>query len=416
MTEVSRPLDGLLVADFSRVLAGPLISMTLADLGARVIKVERPGTGDDTRAWGPPYGDDGQATYFASVNRNKESVTLDLRDEGDRALALELTRRADVLVENFMTGALDRLGLGYEQVRAVNPGIVYASVTGFGSTGGAKLPGYDFIVQAQGGLMSVTGERDGSPLKVGVALVDVLTAKDGTIGVLAALRRREATGEGAHVEVNLLSSLQAALVNQVQATVGAGVTPGRLGNDHPSIVPYQTLTCGEGELAIAIGNDGQFAKLMEVLKRPELATDGRFATNPARVAHREEVRETLEELLADAPAAEWAARIGAAGIPVGLVNTIPEGLAYAESLGLEPVLPLVGTDGERRGAAVRHPARYTPPVAPRNEAPPTLGQHDADVRAWLTAPDSGHTAWQRESAREAARPEPYPPVAGDTAS
>lgn len=376
------------MADFSRVLAGPVITMTLADLGARVIKVERPGAGDDTRSWGPPYGEDGQATYFASANRNKESVTLDLRDPDDNALARELARRADVVVENFITGGMDRLGLGYDDVRRDNPGVVYVSISGFGSADGAKLPGYDFIVQALGGLMSITGERDGRALKVGVALVDVLTAKDGTIGALAALRARERTGEGMHVEVNLLSSLQAALVNQSQAYLGAGVTPGRLGNDHPSIVPYQTLRCADTDLAVAIGNDGQFAALSRALKAAELAADPRFATNPDRVAHREELRAELESRLATDSAEAWAERIGAAGIPVGVVNTIPQGIDYAASLGLEPTIELHAADGEPAGRAIRHPANYTPAFEARTEAPPRLGEHDAAIRAWLGAPAS----------------------------
>lgn len=386
MTTTTRPLDGLLVADFSRVLAGPVITMTLADLGARVVKVERPGVGDDTRSWGPPYGEDGQATYFASANRNKQSVALDLRDPDDNRLARELARRADVVVENFLTGGMDRLGLGYDDVRRDNPGVVYVSITGFGSRGGAALPGYDFIVQALGGLMSITGDRDGHPLKVGVALVDVLTAKDGTIGALAALRAREHTGVGAHVEVNLLSSLQAALVNQSQAYLGADVTPGRLGNEHPSIVPYQTLACADTEIAIAIGNDGQFASLAHVLGAPSLAGDERFATNPARVEHRDELRHELESRLAGDTAEAWAEHIGAAGIPVGVVNSIPGGIDYAASLGLDPVIELSSADGRRRVRSIRHPATYTPAFEPPAEAPPLLGEHDDEIRAWLAGP------------------------------
>lgn len=395
---MARPLDGLLVADFSRVLAGPLITMTLADLGARVIKVERPGAGDDTRSWGPPYAESGQATYFESVNRNKESVTLDLRDEADGALARELAARADVVVENFITGGLDRLGLGWDAVHAANPRAVYVSVTGFGSAGGADLPGYDFIVQALGGLMHITGDRDGGPMKVGVALVDVLTAKDGTIGTLAALAQRERTGEGTHVEVNLLSSLQSALVNQAQAVIGAGAEPRRMGNDHPSIVPYQTLACAGSEIAIAIGNNGQFRSLVTLLGAPELADDERFATNADRVAHREEVRDALESRLTTGTADEWADRIRSAGIPVGVVNTIAEGLAYADELGLDPVLDLQGPDGAPRGRGVRHPARYTPSFDVRTQAPPLLGEHDEAVRAWLA------------STRDPNPPVEYPPV------
>jgi crotonobetainyl-CoA:carnitine CoA-transferase CaiB-like acyl-CoA transferase len=231
------PLAGVVVADFSRVLAGPLATMTLADLGARVIKVERPGVGDDTRSWGPPYSATG-ATYFESVNRNKESICLDLGNEADLEVARKLALRADVVVENFKPGGMDRLGLGYEALRKENPGLVFASISGFGSLGGADLLGYDFIVQALGGLMSITGDADGEPTKTGVALVDVLTAKDAAIGILAALNARISTGAGAHLELNLLSSLQGALANQGQAFLGAGVIPGRMGNAHPSIVPW----------------------------------------------------------------------------------------------------------------------------------------------------------------------------------
>jgi crotonobetainyl-CoA:carnitine CoA-transferase CaiB-like acyl-CoA transferase len=232
---VSSPLDGVLVADFSRVLAGPLATATLADLGATVIKVERPGTGDDTRHWGPPWTAN-SSSYFECANRSKQSVELDLAQEGDRRLALELARRADVVVENYRDGTLIRKGLSYEQVSVTNPGVVYASITGFGSRGGRGLPGYDFLVQAAGGLMSITGDP-AQPMKAGVALVDVLTAKDAVIGVLAALRAREATGAGQRVEVNLLSSLLSSLVNQASAYLATGTSPGRMGNQHPSIAP-----------------------------------------------------------------------------------------------------------------------------------------------------------------------------------
>ncbi|MBC7443421.1 MAG: CoA transferase [Ramlibacter sp.] len=374
----------MLVADFSRVLAGPLATVTLADLGARVIKVERPGTGDDTRSWGPPFSATG-ATYFESVNRNKESLCLDLTDDADLALARELARRADVLVENFKPGGMDRLGLGYDSLTAENPGLVYASITGFGSAGGADLLGYDFMVQALGGLMSVTGDESG-PMKVGVALVDVLTAKDTTIGVLAALNARAATGLGARLEVNLLSSLQGALANQAQAYLGAGVVPGRMGNRHPSIVPYQLLACADGPLAVACGNDGQFTKLVRVLGDEGLATDPRFATNSARVHHREELVRLLEARLAEAPAVSWQNRLTDAGVPAGQVATIAEGIELAESLGLEPTIEVQDASGATVGRQIRHPVSWKPPLAPRTSAPPALGEHSEAIRAWLTAP------------------------------
>jgi len=380
----SRPLDGILVADFSRVLAGPLATVTLADLGARVIKVERPGSGDDTRGWGPPFSATG-ATYFESVNRNKESLCLDLADDADLAVARALALKADVLVENFKPGGMDRLGLGYDSLRAENPGLVYASITGFGSAGGADLLGYDFMVQALGGLMSVTGDESG-PMKVGVALVDVLTAKDATIGVLAALTARAATGLGARLEMNLLSSLQGALANQAQAYLGAGVVPGRMGNRHPSIVPYQLLACADGPLAVACGNDGQFARLVGVLGDEGLATDPRFSTNSARVHHREELVGLLETRLAGAPALSWQNRLTAVGVPAGQVASIAEGIELAQSLGLEPTIEVQNASGATVGRQIRHPVSWTPPLAPRTSAPPALGEHSDAIRAWLAGP------------------------------
>ena len=383
-----RPLEGILVADFSRVLAGPLCTMTLADLGARVVKVERPGAGDDTRSWGPPWSETG-STYFESVNRNKESVCLDLADPQDLLLARELALRADVLVENFKPGGLERLGLGYEELSTQNPGLVYASISGFGTAGGRDIPGYDFIVQALGGLMSITGEADGSPYKAGVALVDVLTAKDAAIAVLAALQARRASGRGSHVQVNLLSSLQGALVNQGQAFLGAGAVPHRMGNAHPSIVPYQLLECGDGPLAVACGNDAQFGRLAKELGAPELAADVRFATNSDRVAHRTALVPLLEELLAAAPAAQWQERLTRVGVPAGRVAGIDEGIAYARSLGLDPTIEVRDATGAPAGRQLRHPAVWDPPLAPRGQAPPRLGEHTEDVVSWLRGTREG---------------------------
>ncbi|WP_241974434.1 CaiB/BaiF CoA transferase family protein [Cryobacterium mannosilyticum] len=381
---LSRPLDGILVADFSRVLAGPLATMTLADLGARVIKVERTGSGDDTRSWGPPHSATG-ATYFEGVNRNKESLTLDLADAADLAAARRLALRADVLVENFKPGGMDRLGLGYGDLTEENPGLIYASITGFGSIGGADLLGYDFMVQALGGLMSITGDTD-NPMKAGVALVDVLTAKDATIGILAALHARATTGLGARLELNLLSSLQGALANQAQAYLGAGVEPRRMGNAHPSIVPYQLLACADGPLAVACGNDGQFVRLAGVLGDQWLASDERFATNQARVHHRVELVDILETRLREAPARSWHERLTAAGVPAGRVSTIAEGIDLADSLGLEPTIEVQDASGVTVGRQIRHPVSWTPPLAPRTAAPPALGEHSPAIRAWLAAP------------------------------
>jgi crotonobetainyl-CoA:carnitine CoA-transferase CaiB-like acyl-CoA transferase len=379
------PLAGILVADFSRVLAGPLATMTLADLGARVIKVERPGTGDDTRSWGPPFSATG-STYFESVNRNKESICLDLTDAGDLDLARELVARADVVVENFKPGGVQKLGLGYDTVRASNPGIVYASISGFGSAGGRDLLGYDFIVQALGGLMSITGEADGAALKAGVALVDVLTAKDAVAGILAALLQRKSTGTGALLELNLLSSLQGSLVNQAQAYLGAGVIPERLGNTHPSIAPYETLECSDGPLAIACGNDGQFRRLAEVLGTPQLADDPRFSDNARRVANRPALVPLLEERLRLYDAAEWQRRLTEVGVPAGRVGTIADGLELAQSLGLEPTIEVFDSAGVAVATQVRHPISWSPPITRRSSAPPLLGEHDLAVRAWLERP------------------------------
>lgn len=392
---VTRPLHGVLVADFSRVLAGPSCTMTLADLGATVVKVERPGTGDDTRSWGPPWSATSStatsstaasltatsSTYFESVNRTKRSVTLDLDDPADLTLARELARRADVLVENFRPGALDRRGLGYAQVAAANPGVVYCTISGFGAGAGAGLLGYDFIVQAVGGLMSVTGAADGEPAKAGVALVDVLTGKDAAIGVLAALAARATTGRGCHVEVNLLSSLLAALVNQAQGYLETGVPPGRMGNRHPSIAPYETLRCRDGLLAVACGNDGQFARLTRVLGEPGLAADDRFATNAARVANREDLVAALERLLATADAAEWQERLTAEQVPAGCVADVGEAFELAERLGLAPAV----RPRPDRAPQVRHPVSYSEDLVRPAEPPPALGEHDAAVRAWLSS-------------------------------
>lgn len=376
------PLAGILVADFSRVLAGPLATMTLADLGARVIKVERPGTGDDTRQWGPPMSKTG-ATYFESVNRNKESVVLDLTRPDDMKLARKLALRADVLVENFKPGGLEKLGLGYESLAEENPGLVYASISGFGAAGGRDIPGYDFIVQALGGLMAITGDQQGDPHKVGVALVDVLTAKDATIGILAALSERASSGKGRRVEVNLLSSLQGALANQGQAYLGAGVVPRRMGNDHTSIVPYQLLATADDPLAVAAGNDAQFGRLCDAIGSPELATDPRFATNSARVSHRLELVPLLESGLSSAGAEVWQTKLVAVGVPAGRVASIGEGIDFAEALGLEPTIEVRDAGGEIVGRQIRHPITWTPALPQRTQAPPALGEHTEDVVAWL---------------------------------
>jgi crotonobetainyl-CoA:carnitine CoA-transferase CaiB-like acyl-CoA transferase len=338
-------LGGVMILDFSRVLAGPFATMVLADLGASVTKVERPGVGDETRAWGPPRDARGRATYFQAVNRNKDSIALDLASPSGRERALELARAADVVVENFRPGVMDGLGLGYERLAADSPGLVFCSITGFGSGEGARLPGYDLLVQALGGLMSITGAPDGEPQKVGVALVDVLAGLFASVGILAALRHRDATGVGQRVEVDLLSSLLAALVNQGSGYTIAGFVPGRLGNAHPSISPYELYPTAAGDLVLAVGNDRQFAALCEVLGRPELAADPRFAGNGDRVAHRQQLRTELVSLLAARPAVDWARLLTDARVPAGRVNDVAGAFELASSLGMEPIVQIRDADG-----------------------------------------------------------------------
>lgn len=367
----------MLVADFSRVLAGPLATSMLADLGARVVKVERPGGGDDTRAWGPPWTAT-SSSYFECANRSKESVVLDLDDPGDLALARTLAERADVVVENFRDGVLASRGLDHATLSAANPRLIYCSITGFGSGAGADLPGYDFLVQAVGGLMSITGEADGGPTKVGVALVDVLTGKDAAIGILAALAERERSGRGQRIEVDLLSSLLGSLANQASSYLATGEAPHRMGNRHPSIAPYETLRCKDEQLAVCCGNDAQFRRLAEVLGARGLADDERFATNPARVQHRAALVAALEERLITDTAAAWAERLAAVRVPAGRVGDIADGLALAEAVGLEPIVRIEGSVPQ-----VRHPVRYGRTPVTDYAAPPRLDQHGAEIRRWL---------------------------------
>jgi crotonobetainyl-CoA:carnitine CoA-transferase CaiB-like acyl-CoA transferase len=379
-THASGPLAGILVADFSRVLAGPYASMLLADMGADVVKVESP-AGDDTRTWVPPVRD-GVSTYFLGVNRNKRSVALDLRDADDVALARELATRADVLMENFKPGGLDRFGLGYDEVAAANPGIIYASISGFGSGGGRALPGYDLIVQAISGLMSLTGDPDGPPYRAGISVFDVMTGLHATIGVLAALHHRDLSGRGQHVETNLLSSALSGLVNQSSAVVAGDVVPFRMGNSHPSLFPYDALPAADRELIITAGNDGQFRKLCEVLGIPELVDDPRFRGNQDRTAHREDLRALLVERLRTRTADEWFRELIAAGVPCGPINTVDGGVAFAESLGLDPVVR-IGQDGV---PSVRHPIAFSATPARYALPPPDLNEHGDAIRAWLAAP------------------------------
>ncbi len=361
-------LGGLKVLDFSRVLAGPLATMVLGDLGAVVTKVEPP-AGDDTRQWGPPYDEAGDATYFQAVNRNKDTLVLDLTDAADLARAKRMASEADIVVENFRPGVTERFGLDYDSLRDTNPGLIYCSITGFGAGKGATLPGYDLLVQALGGLMSITGARDGEPQKVGVALVDVLAGLFSAVGILAALQYRGRSGEGQRVEVDLLSALLAGLVNQASAYTVAGVVPERMGNQHPSVAPYESLRCADHELVVAVGNDRQFGALCEVLGAPDLARDPRFATNTARVANRAAMRAALEDRLRARTAGAWAELLTAARVPAGEVNDIGAAFELACALGLEPVVSIARTDGTTVELA-RNPITLSATPPTYRSAPP----------------------------------------------
>jgi crotonobetainyl-CoA:carnitine CoA-transferase CaiB-like acyl-CoA transferase len=331
------------------------------------------------------------ATYYLAINRNKRSVVLDLKDTAGRATAAELARRADIMVQNFKPGGLAAYGLDYDSVRAGNPGIIYASITGFGTTGGAHLPGYDLVAQAVSGLMSLTGEADGPPQRAGISVIDVMTGLHTAIAILAALHHRAATGGGQHVEATLLGSALSGMVNQTSAYVAGGVVPFRMGNSHPSLTPYEPLPTADGELIVTAGNDRQFRLLCEVIGAPQLAGDPRFATTGARTTHRRELRTLLAERLATRPSAEWFGLLIAAGVPCGPINTVDAGVEFARGLGLRPVATAgAGADGV---PTIRHPVGFsaTPPDYPL--PPPALDQHGDEIRGWLAAPP-GPVPWR----------------------
>jgi crotonobetainyl-CoA:carnitine CoA-transferase CaiB-like acyl-CoA transferase len=375
-SRASAPLDGVRVADLSRVLAGPYCTMVLADLGADVVKIERPEGGDETRSWGPPFAG-GEAAYYLSVNRNKRSCALDLSAPEGRELALELCAGADIVIENFKVGGAARLGVGYERVKERNPRVVYCSITGFGSEREpAGRPGYDFVAQAESGLMSITGPEEGPPYKVGVALVDVLTGLHAAAAVLAALHG----GEGARIEVPLLDSGLAGLVNVAQNALVTGREPERHGNAHPNIVPYQDFETSSGRIAVAAANDGLFRSLCSVLGLAELSSDARFATNSGRVQHRGELVPLLAERFASRSAEEWLAELDAAGVPAGKVRSVPDALTAAAAAG-RPATVTVEHPTAGPLDLVASPIRGATRTA--SSPPPLLGEHTAEVLAEL---------------------------------
>jgi crotonobetainyl-CoA:carnitine CoA-transferase CaiB-like acyl-CoA transferase len=378
------PLDGLRVLDLSRVLAGPLCTMVLGDLGARVIKVERPGTGDDTRTWGPPWsqGPDGrEAAYYLCVNRNKRSAAADLKSEEGRALVRRLAREADVVVENFAPGMLDAWGLGYADLSRDNPGLVFCTITGYGSDGPeAGRPGYDFAVQARTGWMAVTGDPDGAPTKAGVAIVDVLTGQNAAVAILAALHERDRSGRGQRVEVALFDSALAGLINVTQAALVTGTEPRRWGNAHPTIVPYQAFDGADRAFVVAVGNDAQWRKLCTAIGADALGADARFATNPGRIEHRGEVVGALADRFRARPASEWLGMMEAAGVPCAPVQSVGEALADPVLRERDGVWPMEG-DTYGTVPTVASPLRLSRTPAALRAPAPALGEHTERIES-----------------------------------
>ena len=380
------PLDGILVADFSRVLAGPLTTMILGDMGADVIKVERPETGDATRAWGPPWHGD-TSSYYKGLNRNKRSITLDLTDAGDLAVARRLAIRADVLVENFRPGRMRRWGLSYEDLAPESPRLVFCTISGFGSQGpGADLPGYDLLVQAMSGLMSITG-LDGRPTKVGVALIDKICGLYAVAGILAGLVATASSGRGQHVEVALFDAALVALLNEGSAYLLAGAEATPRGNRHPSIAPYQTYRAADRSFILAVGTDEQWRKACMLIDRRDLAEDPELATNSQRVAHIDLVERELERTFEKRDAAEWIAMFREEAIPSGPVNTIAEAFAFAADIGRPAIVSMPDQDGIFQ--STRSPIQMSATPVEVKRTPPRLGEHMDEIRAWLLSDEAG---------------------------
>jgi len=388
-----KPLDGLVVADFTRILAGPLCTMVLADLGADVIKIERPVDGDDTRTWGPPFvGDD--AAYFLSINRNKRSIVLDLTDQSDRDVARQVIERSDVLVENFRSGVMTKFGLGYDDVSEWNPGLIYCSMPAFSSADQREFPGYDLVMQSISGFMSITGETDREPVKMGVALLDVVAGLYATVAILTALREREKTGTGRRVEVGLFEASVASLVNQAANYLASEEVPTAAGNAHPNIVPYQAFSGSDGRFVLAAANDKLFRATAQAMERPELAEDERFATNGSRVAHRSELIAEMEETFSAEPVEHWVESLSRAGVPAAPVRTIDEVFASPEGTGT-----LIDIDDPRRGPLrlVRSPIRFDGLIDDDAKPPPLLGEHQEEIRQWIEGSDPLGFEMERES-------------------
>ncbi|MBZ2206671.1 CaiB/BaiF CoA transferase family protein [Massilia soli] len=400
--ETPKALDHIRVLDLSRVLAGPWCSQNLADLGADVIKIERPGVGDDTRAWGPPYAKDAdgnnttEAAYYLAANRGKRSVTVDIASSEGQAILRELARDADVVLENYKVGQLKRYGLDYDSLKEVNPDIVYCSVTGFGQDGPyAHRAGYDFLIQGMGGLMSVTGERDdlpgGGPQKAGVAITDLMTGMYATVAVLAALMHRDRTGEGQHIDMALLDTQVAMLANMGSNYLNSGKPPKRWGNAHANIVPYQTFACADGHIIVATGNDGQYQKFVDAGQRPDLGADPRFATNPLRVQHRDELVPLLAEMVKTRSRAEWISLLEEVGVPCGPINDLAEVFdnpqVKARGVAFEMDHPAAG-----KVKLVRSPMKMSVTPAIAELPPPMLGQHTDEVLRNLLGRDDAAIA------------------------